>query len=407
MLSCFPPELMKSFLIPRRLGAFLTLLLFCSCATEHPVRSGLPLNVAMNKDAGRGNQLLVTLRLESGQELLFELDTGTALTLMDKSLEPELGTRLDTMMLGNFGAVQQSGVYAAPRLYLGGAPLMKSGPNILTYDRKLMSSDSGRPVLGILGMDVLQHYCIQLDFNAGIIRFLDDELASKKAWGRAFPLTDLGDACFSVKANLVGLNGPGSLIDTGYNSDGWLTSQTFQLWTNQALPPPQGQARYPNGLFGGESYPHILHLHSLKPDADYSGSGDFHMTFNGLGLHFLARHLVTLDFPKRTLYLKRVSVEPLSPDGATAAQTLLNILKKKGRLPGWSKDEAAPAYRDAFAYPDPQSLILDLLKNGDSSIYRYTVTRASEAAPWKLQKAARKDQKGDTLEQYPLQLTGQ
>ena len=37
------------------------------------------------------------------------------------------------------------------------------------------------------------------------------------------------------------------------------------------------------------------------------------MESDGIGLRFLARHLVTLDFPKHTMYLQRQSIGPL-PD---------------------------------------------------------------------------------------------
>lgn len=391
---------MKTVLKPHTLGAFLTLLLFCSGATENSIRSRLPADVAMNKDAGRGNELVVMLRLESGEELLFGLDTGTAITSIDKSLEPKLGQRLDRINLINFGVYQEAGLYAAPKLYLGSTPLMRTGTKIITFDRKQLSSGFGLPVMGVLGMDVLQHYCIQLDFKAGVIRFLDDEHANRKGWGRAFPLTDIGDGCFIINTNFTGVKGPGSLIDTGCNYDGWLTSQSFDQWANQATPLKDGEARYPNAILDGATYHHVIHLHRLKAELVFSG--DSHMNVNGIGLHFLARHLVTLDFPKRTMYLMRTSVEPLLPEGSKAALTSLKNLKKKGQVPGWPKDDKGAIYLEAFSYPDPKSVTFNLLKKVDSSIYHYTVARASKDTPWRLQKAWRTDQKGDTMEQYTV-----
>src|SRR6267142_6176006 len=85
----------------RTLGICLGLLLLCCCATK-PDRSAfipaseLPADVTMNKDAGRGNWLFVTLRLDKDEELRFFVDTGMTLTVLDKSLEPELGKRLGT-----------------------------------------------------------------------------------------------------------------------------------------------------------------------------------------------------------------------------------------------------------------------------------------------------------------------
>jgi hypothetical protein len=201
-----------------------------------------------------------------------------------------------------WGVKKTNNIYPAPKLYLGGAPLMMTGPGIVTDDCKKLSSGAGRPIMGILGMDVLEHYCIQLDFAAGKMRFLDDQRADHQKWGRAFPIMALNakDARPSVGENLFGAQGPHSLIDSGFDSDGWLMPQFFEQWTNQAVPPAKGEARSPAGMFGGETYPFVS-LREQKVESD------------GIGLRFLARHLVTLDFPKGAMYLQRQSIGPL-PD---------------------------------------------------------------------------------------------
>jgi hypothetical protein len=212
-------------------GLFMCLLL-CSCATENPVDSRLPAAVAMNKNAGRGDLLTVVVRLPSGEKLTLVVDTGSPVTAFDKSLEPKLGKRLFTGSMVNFGVKQDSGVYAAPTLYLGNVPFQLDGTNIATFDRQKLAEPRGPPFMGFIGMDVLEHYCLLLDFAAGKVRFLDDEHADKKNWGAPFPLTDIGDGCFSIKDNLAGGKGPGSMIDTGNDTCGWLVPALFQQWTN-------------------------------------------------------------------------------------------------------------------------------------------------------------------------------
>jgi len=88
------------------------------------IRPPLPADVTINKDAGRGNRLIVTLRLESGQELPLIVDTGSQATILDNSLEPQLGARLGTATVAHFGTKQKAGVYPAPKLFLDGTPLM-------------------------------------------------------------------------------------------------------------------------------------------------------------------------------------------------------------------------------------------------------------------------------------------
>jgi NPCBM/NEW2 domain/Aspartyl protease len=293
---------MKNRFVLNGPGVLLCLVLICLSAMEDLVRASLPAEVTMNKLAGRGGLLVVTLRLENGQELPFIVDTGTSGTLIDTSLEPKLGKPLGTAVYQSWGVKVTNNVYAAPKLYLGGVPLKMTGPAIVAYDLKKDSSAFDRTIMGILGMDVLEHYCIQLDFAAGKMRFLDDASADKHKWGKAFPIVALNsnDSRPAVAYNLLGLQGPHSLIDSGCDSDGWLMPKYFGQWTNQAVAPPKGEARSPNGYFDGEKY---LFVSLARNDVES----------DGIGLRFLARHLVTLDFPDHTLYLKHQSIGPL-PD---------------------------------------------------------------------------------------------
>jgi hypothetical protein len=361
----------------------------------------------MNKDAGRGGHLMVTLRLESGEKLPFVVDTGAACTLFEKSQVSKLGKPIDKGTLWNFGVPQETASYAAPKLYLGSTLLM-TGTNVASFDFKKLASHEGRPVMGILGMDVLQHYCVQLDFAAGKMRFLDDERADKKDWGRAFSLTDLGDGCFIIGENLVGAKGAGSLIDTGYvSSDGWLTPSLFQKWTNHAPVQASSEARSPNGLLGGETYPE---LDLQETDEKSVLSHDSHTEFNGIGLHVLSQNTVTLDFPTKTMYLKRTSTWPLVDKAMeTRAKTFgesavnfLKSLKKKDRLPGFSKNDEVADRKVDFHFHYPDSGTFDVAKKGDPARYHYQVARGSKHNPWKIQKAWRTDENDRTIEEYPV-----
>jgi len=392
----------------RSCGIFLSLLLLCSCATENRHRSGLPADVTMNEAAGRGGMLFVTIRLADGEKLPFVVDTGASATVFDQSLAPKLGKSTVPGTFHIFGVKHEVGIYKAPRLCLGSTPLLMTGDSVVTLDCQHISSDGERPQMGILGMDVLGHYCLQLDFTARKIRFLDDQHADKTGWGKPFPLTDLGDGCFAVNENLTGQQGAGSLIDTGCGYDGWLQPELFQQWTNHAPSSADHKGRLPDGALGGEAYPG-LDLSGLDPQLLLDGDG--HLKFNGIGLHTLSRNLVTLDFPARTMYLKRTSIGPLTGKDmqATAksegksALKFLNKLNRQNRLPGWAKgaEPAAKTVHYFFSYPD--FITFDQVqKKGGSSVYHYQVSRPGKSKPWQLKKAWRTDQAGHTLEEYPL-----
>jgi len=264
----------------------------------------LPKEVELGKDAGHGQEIFLSVRLGNGQVLPLAMDTGASWTVFDKSVEPLLGQRLHTGTVFRWGVESESGIYLAPPLFLGGTRLKMSGPYVATDDFKSISAAAGRPILGLLGMDVLENYCIQIDFERGRLRFLDAEKADKKKWGKAFPLTNIGDGCLALRENLAGVKGVGSLLDTGCNYDGWLVPGVYAQWTNEMQLPAEGEAKCPYGVLGGEKH-RLTQLRGLDPKL--MASGDTHVQMNGVGLRYLSHYVVTFDFPNRTMYLKRPS----------------------------------------------------------------------------------------------------
>jgi hypothetical protein len=289
-------QVREAFNLMKFIRTVLGLFLLCACAIESSARSALPADVPINPDAGRGNWLIVTLQLGSGQKLPMIVDTGAGATVLDKSLTTKLGKCLGAAVLCHWGKSITNGVYPAPKLFLGGTPLLLTGDAIICGDLDLPRG-TGRKFMGILGMDVLENYCLQLDFAAGKMRFLDDQHADKSTWGRPFPIVHLtdDDARPAVAENLLGRPGPHSIIDSGYLGDGWFRSNYFQTWTNDAVAPTNGESRRPYGRFGGKTYP-LFSLCAENVESD------------GIGINFLARHLVTLDFPNHTMYLQRQSI---------------------------------------------------------------------------------------------------
>ncbi|HEV2695243.1 MAG TPA: hypothetical protein VG347_20285 [Verrucomicrobiae bacterium] len=272
-------------------------------AVAEDVRPALPPEAEMSPGADRGRHIFVIVRVGHGSDLPFVLDTGASTTVFDESLAPQLGRAIALSASWRFGVQKEEGVYTAPHFYLGGTRLL-GGKTVSTADFKNVSKDIGRPVRGLIGMDVLGNYCVQLDFAAGKVRFLDGDQADKSKWGKAIPLTDLGDGCMAVRENLAGSTEVGSLIDTGDNGDGWLVPEVYQQWTNQTRVLTGSETASPQGILAGEKYRH-LELRGL--DAKMVVSGDPHMRVNGIGLRVLSRYVVTLDFPDRTMYLRRPS----------------------------------------------------------------------------------------------------
>jgi hypothetical protein len=239
----------------------------------------------MNENAGRGDFLLLLLRLETGEELPFIVDTGSPITVFDRSLESKLGKRLGTMGISTPGHKQEkSGIYAASKIYIGSTPLL-TGSNVATCHLE--------GAMGILGMDCLQHYCIQLDFADHVVRFLNPDRMKVDGLGKGFPLTlaRSGPQGRFVRpvihhAGLVGAD-TNLLIDTGCRIDGLMAKGV-----NNGREPER--LNISKCVWDGEVYMNIR-----VAAVDHA---------NVLGLSFLARHLVTLDFPHRRMYLNRITV---------------------------------------------------------------------------------------------------
>jgi hypothetical protein len=359
-------------------------LLLCSCATENAVHQRLPADVTINKEAGCGGPLTVTVRLESGEELPFGVDTGAPVTILDKSFEPQLGKRLGQSSIDWWNGNEESHVYAAPKLYLGGARLSTAG--------KIFTTGHLKRVKGMLGMDCLKHYCIQLDFAAGEMRFLDPGQVNAAGLGKAIPLTFSGVGSrkqfIRPMVHQGGLIGDSTswLIDTGCTVDGLMSEDAIK-----------GIAVFlPECVWQGETFTNLL-----IAAVDH---------VNVLGLSFLARHLVTLDFPNRMLYLKQTSTGPLAGDilleithpDHKAILEAYERLRDKDQLPGLSKNDKGMVYLEGSSGSGFDSVMFGFHKNGDLSICHYKVGRVAKETPWKLQKAWRTDQNGRTVEEYPV-----
>jgi hypothetical protein len=295
------------------------LILLCSCASEKSLHSRLPSETSFNKFAAHGAPLLITLTLDSGEDLLFMVDTGSPRTYLNKSLEPKLGKRLGTkaVMWGFYGK-REDGLYAAPALYLNNTRL-QLGNQVQTDAMGAKYSDV--PLMGILGMDCLRHYCIQLDFAGSKMRFLNSGDMKNQDLGKAYGLytaaggifvyadiLDQKQVYFRVDSGLVGgvdfmlkpdlfesealEKYPFGQADTNFMSSNRRNhANDFQI-ANQ---PVTAWARLPRLQFGDETYTNVFVAQDTAEFASHE---------NIIGLRFLARNLVTFDFPTRMMYLK-------------------------------------------------------------------------------------------------------
>jgi hypothetical protein len=377
------------------LGAILSLLLLCACATNNSVRPSLPADVAMNKTAGCGEQLFLKLHLKNGKDLRFVVDTGSPWTILDKSLEPELGKKRIGKRWLRYAWFQHAfgSKYKSPELYLGNTPLIL-GDSIATDDlkRRLKAENFD----GILGMDCLRHYCIQLDFAARKIRFLDPDNLQVGSLGKPFPL-DYIWWDLSARMNFSGKDA-WFRPDTGDYSDGTLESAVLER-----LQKTQPSAKVvEDKTVSGETM-RQFYIPGLTLGGNTYTNLWFNKTSHGpnnniLGLRFIARHLVTLNFPKRTMYLKQTSVGPLVDEELLAATTFAKNVVESGQLPGISKGDKGKL--TVYLTSTPVLIIFSFQKVGDTTTRYYLISRMPDGSAWKLQKTWEADQNGNAIKEY-------
>jgi len=389
---------MRAILNRSIIGAFLGLSLWCAAAPQ-PAR--LPVEVPFNRSAGSGDPLFFMVQLTDGSPLTFLLDTGASVTTLDSSLEKKLGDCLGRQTVEySTGGKNAIRIYKNPGLYVGGVEL-KLGKRVWVDD-VTHRFNYIPPLLGVLGMDCLQRYCVQLDFVRRKMLFADPEHLSRSMPGKPFRLTVTQGQAY-VDENLLGLRGARTIIDSSYGNDGGLSGRLFeqevqngkQMWSRGLT---VRESCFRSGAFGGETYTNLLLW-------DHSRTRDPAM--NAVGLRFLARHLVTFNFPKRTMYLKQTSVGPLVDKDAEQAAKFLKNLKQAGELPGWSRDDHGENVQGRYVagfYADtyPISLLIDIQKQGDQAVYHYAVEQLSHESPWRIRKAYQTDQSGRMVEEYPV-----
>ena len=347
----------------------------------------IPNEESLNKGAGQGDALYLTLRLNERDELLFVVDTGSAFTVFDQSVVTKLGKPIGATLLEDAfdGKQKPIACFKAPSLYLGKA-LLRTADWVTAWDLNLFRQVLGRPVMGILGMDCLIHYCIQLDFDAGKLRFLDPDHPGDEAWGKVFPLTLLEDGRCAVSENLMDVEGFRTLIDTGFVGTGSLQSNLFAQAINDAKT-HSGFARYASFggaregregrfarcIFGGQTYRNLI-------------LGEAQTTF--LGLDFLARHRVTLNFPKLEMYLKRRTTD--LPDDESGMSGLSITRNGEDAVVNWVGRDSAAERAGVKAGDVVLKLngrpakelelweIRNMLAAGDGKEVRLTVQRASK-----------------------------
>ncbi len=274
-----------------------------------------------------------------GEQCRFILDTGCTHTMWDASLKDRLGKRFLWPQKGTAvgGKSFTYEYFRAPEAFLGPLKVRRDGL-IAVADLAGISTGLQKKVNGILGMDFLRHYIVQIDFEQASVTFLKSRKGIAQAdwgapvrikqkflsslpyiegqvdgvqatfladtgWGRRPVSGELAGSVFK-KARSMTLSGTLQALVTTMAETNTLRTQAFALSDRFRL--------------GGLEYEDIVF---------YKGHE------STLGVRFFFGHVVTFDFPARKLYLKRIRDTDVSSSVELRLKGLgLALRRRRGAL---------------------------------------------------------------------------
>jgi hypothetical protein len=238
----------------------------------------------------------------------FVFDTGCTSSILDSTAFPSLTKATDPVAYDTPAGQMTQVLYQPPNLNIG--PLrLADGGLVVRSDLSMFRTLLGRPVAGLLGNDLCRNLVVQIDFDDGEILFLKPDDRPHPEWGTPIQIESaktphgLDNQYARVRVIIDGFEDL-FIVDSGLILGGNLPTDGFDQILDATTRPvarrlsyslkgvtTQRFTRTPQFALGG------LYYHDLIFGEDYGWEGR-------LGLSFLSRHLVTLDFPHAKLYLK-------------------------------------------------------------------------------------------------------
>ena len=332
---------------------FFVIILTYGCADKPKETSTDPAEhkiLAEFKIPKTGDPILLPVKF-IGKEYLFLFDTGCSHTVYDTSLRHELGKVKKIEKALTLGSPIKAEIFNAPEAFLGALNL-KDSNEVSCLDLKMPSLINGKTISGIIGMNFLKRHVIQIDFDHGTLSFLQSIENQHPDWGTELLLRYDKLGWPYITSNILDNINVNFVIDTGSNSTGALASGIFEKLISEKKP------KTSETLFATASG--VIRNRECRIDNLSVGSFEYEelifseANWSHLGLSFLSRHIVTLDFPNSRIYLKRGKQFEKEDETDMSGLHLLRISKQ---IIVYSVDEGSPAQKAGIG---PKDIILKI-----------------------------------------------
>ncbi len=190
-------------------------------------------------------------------------------------------------------------IYRRPSSMLGPIKLSEND-QVGSLEFTNISKKVGRPVHGILGLDVLKQHIIQLDFESQMVRFL---ASVPKESGTYHPFASQNSEKATLKFELAGSGFEAQLSTASDREFEFSRTRWDELQRQGHLSRIKA---FTDETIGGKTISNEGTLDSIRFGESAFENVDVKDTGNSeaAGLKFLSRFLVTIDFPGKAVYLK-------------------------------------------------------------------------------------------------------
>ncbi len=272
-----------------------------------------------------------------GKEYSFIMDTGATTTMFDSSLKDLLGKskRMQNVQTAGNPIVMQT--FESPLIQIGPF-ILPQGGEIGCVDLSMFKMVDGRKIDGVLGMDFFKNHAIKIDFDKNLISFVGKDEIKSFGFEQALDIKFNKLGLPRVQGQIGGQKDIDFGIDSGNISTGVLDSEIFEKLIGQKdvklsetlVATASGAQksrlmRVGNFAIGSFEYQNLI----------FGESSESH-----IGLEFLNRHTVIMDFPNKKLYLKKgEQFDRKDESGMSGLALLLN----SGTLTVHSISRSSPA----------------------------------------------------------------
>ncbi len=295
------------------------------------------------------------------KEYWFLLDTGSTHTSFDISFKQKLGPATKTVEGITAGEPIMAELFDAPEAFLGPFDIRDCG-EVSCMDFRGLSMVLGKRVDGIIGMNFLKKYIVQIDFDTETLLFLQSKKGVNSRWGENYVINDDLFGCPQITGRITDGINVSFFIDTGANVTGDLESEIFSdVVKNKGS---KTSKTFVQTVTGTQQNREVridnLSIGQLEYQAPIFGDGNE----SRLGLSFLSRHIVTFDFPNSKIYFKKGKefdkIDETDMSG-------LHILRTLDKTIVYAVDEDSPAQKAGIKANDI------ILKFGNKGANEYDI----------------------------------